>query len=63
MKRLRVEQDRSLIGSPDTWMVVEANDTRGWLSSSVLFRGTYCECLKKAEELANARSRKLRKGN
>ena len=62
MKKLRLEQDRSLIGCPDNWMVVEPNDTRGAFGSSVLFRGTYCECLKKAEKLANARSRKLRKG-
>jgi hypothetical protein len=55
MKRLRVEQDLSKIGSPDTWMVVESKDTS---CSSVLFRGTYCECIKKAEELANARPRK-----
>ena len=52
MKRLRVEQNRSLIGHPDTWMVVELHPGRG---RTVVFRGTYCECLKRAEEIANAR--------
>jgi Tripartite tricarboxylate transporter family receptor len=54
MKRLRVEQDRSLIGHPDTWTVIEH---RPGVGSSVVFRGTYRECLKRAEEIANARPR------
>jgi len=53
MKRLRVEQNPSLIGHPDTWMVVEHCPG----VASVVFRGTYCECLKRAEEIANARPR------
>jgi hypothetical protein len=52
MKRLRVEQDRSLIGHPDTWTVVEHCPGVG---SSIVFRGTYCECLKHAEEIAKRR--------
>jgi hypothetical protein len=49
MKRLRIEQDRSLVGHPDNWMVVAHSGVQGhaW---SVLFRGTYCECLKEAEK-------------
>jgi hypothetical protein len=48
MKRLRIEQDQSQIGHPDNWMVVEQDiQGHGW---SVLFRGTYCECLKEAEK-------------
>jgi hypothetical protein len=52
MKRLRVEQNRSLTGHPDTWMVVELQPGR---RETVVFRGTYCECLKRAEEIAKAR--------
>jgi hypothetical protein len=52
MKRLRVEQEPSRIGLPDTWMVVEFHPDRG---RAVVFRGTYCECLKRAEEIAAAR--------
>jgi hypothetical protein len=48
MKRLRIEQDRSLIGQPDNWMVVE-HYVQGH-GCSVLFRGAYCECLKEAEK-------------
>jgi hypothetical protein len=49
MRKLRVEQDRSLIGHADSWMVVEHHPHHGW---SVVFRGTYCECLKRAEQRA-----------
>jgi hypothetical protein len=48
MKRLRIEQDRSLVGHPDNWMVV-AHSVQGH-ARSVLFRGTYRECLKEAEK-------------
>jgi hypothetical protein len=37
MKRLRVEQEPSRIGLPDTWMVVELHPDRG---RTVVFRGT-----------------------
>ena len=43
---------RSRIGLPDTWMVVELHPGVG---RSVVFRGTYCECLKRAEEIATRR--------
>ena len=52
MKRIRIEQESSRIGLPDTWMVVELHPGRG---ETVVFRGTYCECLKRAEEIATAR--------
>jgi hypothetical protein len=52
MKRLRVEQEPSRIGLPDTWMVVELHPGRG---RTVVFRGTYCECVKRAEEIAKRR--------
>jgi hypothetical protein len=52
MNRLRVEQDRSSIGHPDSWTVVEHHPRRGW---NVVFRGTYCECLKRAEQIAQQR--------
>jgi len=48
MKRLKIEQNGSLIGHPDTWMVVAHNGPGH--GCSVLFRGTYCECLKEAEK-------------
>jgi hypothetical protein len=48
MKRLTIEQDRSQIGHPDNWTVV-AHSVQGH-ARSVLFRGTYCECLKEAEK-------------
>jgi hypothetical protein len=53
MKRLRIEQDRSQIGHPDNWMVVERDlPEHGW---NVLFRGTYCECLKEADRYVKTR--------
>jgi hypothetical protein len=54
MKRLIIEQDRSLIGHSDNWMVV-AHGVQGH-ARSILFRGTYCECLKELAKRIGASS-------
>jgi hypothetical protein len=53
MNRLKVEREQSLIGHPDTWMVREHCPSRGW---SVVFRGTYCECVKYTEKLGKPKA-------